>query len=202
VAAQTATTSASAAINWLAAPGTPATPAIGTTLVDAADEDQVLPWNGGTLVDRIAYTGLIPGTEYTVSGELMRKADASATGITGSTTFTPASADGSVDITFVVPTGYAGSSLVAFERLFLGGTATGSPVATHTDIDDADQTVAVSAAPVTKAPTTIGTSSGNGAALAATGGLPPIGLASAAALAVVAGAALIIARRRRNTLVD
>lgn len=144
VGAAGATTSASAAIGWLATDGLPA---IGTTLFDAADDDQVLPWRGGTLIDSIAYTGLTPGTQYTVSGVLMRKTGASATAITGSTTFTPVTADGSVDVTFVVPTGYAGQSLVAFERLFLGATATGTPIAVHTDIDDANQTIAVSAAP-------------------------------------------------------
>ena len=143
VAANDATTSASADVAWAAA----AVPAIGTTLVDAADDDQVLPWDGGTLIDRIAYTGLTPGVEYTVSGELMRKSDATVTGITGSTTFTPTAADGTVEVAFTVPAGYAGESLVAFEYLFLGETTTGEPVATHTDIDDVNQTVAVSAAP-------------------------------------------------------
>lgn len=85
VAVQSATTSTSAAISWVTA----AAPAIGTTLVDATDGDQVLPWRGGTVTYRITYTGPTPGAEYTVSGELMRKTDASATGMTASTTFTP-----------------------------------------------------------------------------------------------------------------
>ena len=204
VAAQNATTSASAAVAWAAA----AVPAIGTTLTDAADADKVLPAAGGTLVDRIAYTGLTPGTEYTVAGELMRKSDSSATGIVGSTTFAPASADGTVDVTFTVPSGYAGQSLVAFEHLFLGATAAGTPIASHADIDDADQTIAVSAAPVVVGSPTPGSAvgsgsgSGTGSALAATGGTLPIGLASAAALALIAGAALVLARRRTGTLAD
>lgn len=202
VAAQNATTDASAAVAWAAA----AVPAIGTTLTDAADADKVLPSTGGTLVDRIAYTGLTPGIEYTVAGELMRKSDASATGIVGSTTFTPASADGTVDVTFTVPSGYAGQTLVAFEHLYAGATATGTPVASHADIDDASQTITVAAAPVVVgSPTTpgssvgsgTGTGNGTGSALAATGGALPLGLATAAALAVIAGSALVIARRRR-----
>ncbi len=209
VAAQDATTDSSAEVIWAAA----AVPAIGTTLTDAADDDKVLASTGGTLVDAIAYTGLTPGTEYTVAGELMRKSDASATGIVGSTTFTPTSADGTVDVTFTVPSGYAGQSLVAFEYLYVGATTTGTPIATHADIDDASQTVAVAAAPVVVGgPTASGSSGGNGtgtgggtgtgAALAATGGALPIALASAAALAVLAGAALVVARRRRGALTD
>lgn len=143
VAASTATTSASASGSWIAA----AVPAIGTTLTDAADEDHLLAWNGGSLVDTIAYTGLTVGQQYTVAGELMRKSDGSGTGIVGSTTFTPTAADGSVDVTFTVPSGYAGESLVAFESLYAGGTATGTPVAVHQDITDVDQTVAVAEQP-------------------------------------------------------
>lgn len=138
-AAADATTSASTVLGWAAI----APASIGTTLVDAADDDRVLPWDGGTAVDTIAYTGLTPGTEYTVSGKLMRAADGSRTGIEGSTTFTPASADGAVEVTFTIPRGYAGESLVAFEQL----TSNGVPIAEHTDIDDANQTVTLEAAP-------------------------------------------------------
>ncbi|MFJ6530947.1 VaFE repeat-containing surface-anchored protein [Microbacterium sp. NPDC091662] len=192
VGAANAATSAAADITWRAT----ASPTIGTTLTDAADGDQALPWNGGSLVDRIAYTGLTPGTEYTVSGLLMRKSDTSSTGITGSTTFTPTAADGSVDVTFIVPTGYAGQTLVAFEYLFLGATAAGTPIATHTDIDDAAQTVAVAAAPASGASASPADTSVGAARLAATGGDAPIGLISVAFLAVLSGAALLVIRRR------
>ena len=126
-------------------------PVIGTSLVDAADGDQVLPWNGGTLIDTVAYQNLTPGVEYTLLGELMNQADSSATGITGQLTFTPPAANGSVAVTFVVPEGYAGMTLVAFEWLFLGNTpgAPGDAIAVHTDINDPAQTITVEAAPVT-----------------------------------------------------
>jgi len=150
VTAENATTAASATGTWVVA----AAPSIGTTLVDAADEDHTLAWNGGSLVDTIAYSGLTVGQEYTVAGELMVQSDGSATGITGSTTFTPTAADGTVDVTFAVPTGYAGEALVAFETLYSGGTATGTPVAEHTDIEDVNQTVTVEEVPLVP---TIGT---------------------------------------------
>ncbi|MGW8484578.1 VaFE repeat-containing surface-anchored protein [Microbacterium sp. NPDC055903] len=152
VAAEDATTTASAEGNWIAA----AVPTIGTTLVDAADDDHNLVWNGGTVIDTIAYTGLTPGQQYTVAGELMLQSDGSATGIEGSTTFTPTVADGSVEVTFTVPSGYAGDALVAFEYLYEGATATGTPVAEHTDIEDEAQTVTVDEEPVVVVPT-IGT---------------------------------------------
>lgn len=143
VAAANATTSASAAGSWTAA----AAPAIGTTLTDASDEDHVLSWRGGQLIDSVSYTGLVSGAEYTITGELMRKSDGSATGITGSTTFTAAASEGVVEVAFTVPAGFAGQSLVAFETLYAGDTAEGTVVAEHKDIADVNQTVSVAAAP-------------------------------------------------------
>ncbi len=173
-------------------------PTIATTLVDRADQDHTLAWNGGAVVDTIAYTGLTPGQQYTVAGELMRKSDGSATGITATATFTPTSADGSVVVTFTVPSGYAGQSLVAFESLYAGATATGTPVAEHKDLADAAQTVAVEKQPVVVG----GGSSGQPAAgggLASTGGDLPVVAISAAAAAIVAGVLLTILRRRTRT---
>jgi len=139
VAPSTATVTDDAAVTWAAAP----VPAIGTTLVDQADGDHTIPAGGGTVVDTVAYQNLTPGTQYTLTGELRKKPDGSATGITGSKTFTPASASGTVDVTFTVPAGFAGQQLVAFEEL----RAAGSPtiVAEHKDINDAAQTVSVEA---------------------------------------------------------
>ncbi|MGX1933837.1 VaFE repeat-containing surface-anchored protein [Microbacterium resistens] len=156
IAPDTLTTDAEATVSWAALPGS-AVPAIGTSLVDSADGDRILPWNGGTVVDTVHYEGLTPGETYTVSGELMRKSDGSGTGITGSTTFVPAAAEGTVDVTFVVPEGYAGETLVAFEDLFVGPEVSGEPVADHRDIDDPAQTVVVEEAPQAPAPA-IGTS--------------------------------------------
>ncbi|UUW91306.1 VaFE repeat-containing surface-anchored protein [Pimelobacter simplex] len=137
VAASTATTTGTAAAAWAAAPA----PSIGTTLTDKADGDHAIPAGGGTVVDTIAYQNLVPGTSYTVTGELMKKSDGSATGITGSKTFTPASANGTVEVEFTVPAGYAGQSLVAFEQLKVTGQA--PVVAAHEDINDTAQTVSV-----------------------------------------------------------
>jgi len=144
----TKNTTDEASVQWSAAPGEPL-PSIGTSLVDASDQDRILAWGGGTVVDTVAYRNLVPGREYTLVGELMNKADGSPTGITGSTAFTPSSADGSVDVTFEVPAGYAGQVLVAFEELYEGADATGTPVAEHKDINDAAQTVTLEDEPTT-----------------------------------------------------
>ncbi len=115
-------------------------PAIGTTAVDAADGDHVLPYNGGAITDTVAYRGLTPGAEYTVKGELYEKATGAGTGIVGTATFTPTTADGTVVVKFTVPAGYAGKDLVAFEKLYDTGHVL---VAQHTDITDAAQSMRV-----------------------------------------------------------
>jgi hypothetical protein len=121
----------------------------------------------------------------------MLKSDGSATGITGSVTFTPTEANGSIDVTFVVPKGFAGEVLVAYEQLYVGTDTTGDPVAVHEDIDDAAQTVTVEKAPVT----TIGSKKDE---LSATGGaLPGLAVGVAGALLVL-GATMLLTRRTRS----
>ncbi|UOE27033.1 VaFE repeat-containing surface-anchored protein [Agromyces soli] len=186
-----AVSTASATAEWV---GTAVPPVIGTTLVDAADGDQTLPWNGGTATDTIAYQHLTPGVEYTVSGELMRKSDGSATGITGSATFTPISPDGTVDVSFTVPAGYAGQQLVAFETLTQAGVA--EPVAVHHDLADAAQTVTVEAAPVV--PGEPAPAQHGGAKELAETGSPIAGPALAALLLMALGLALTPAAARRR----
>ncbi|WP_160318849.1 VaFE repeat-containing surface-anchored protein [Arthrobacter sp. ERGS1:01] len=157
VQAKTATVGDRADISWTEKAPAVSNPVIGTSLVDSADGDRVLSWNGGTVIDTVAYQNLTPGVKYTVSGELMNKADGTGTGITGSTTFTPTEANGSTDVAFTVPEGYAGDVLVAYEQLFEGSKTTGKPAAVHKDINDAAQTVTVEKAPAVSNPV-IGTS--------------------------------------------
>lgn len=198
-----ATTSATADASWTV-------PAISTTLLDQADGDHNLVYTGGTVVDTIAYKNLVPGQQYTVSGELMRKSDGSVTGITGSRTFTPTAANGSVEVTFVVPAGFDGQTLVAFEKLYRGESASGTPVATHEDIDDAAQTVVVAKKPAQTTPTTPGSTTAPGTpttpggTLATTGSAAqPAMLAGVALLGLIAGAtALVLGRRRRAAAVE
>lgn len=97
-----------------------------------------------TITDRVQYTGLIPAREYTVSGYLVLKStgepllDAEGKKVEGSTTFTPAEKDGSVDITFTFDSSLLdGEKVVAFETIYQGKREVG----VHADINDDDQTV-------------------------------------------------------------
>lgn len=121
-------------------------PEVGTKASDKSDGDQVLYHSGGTIIDTVEFTSLIPGKEYEIRGELMDKATGKGTGIKASKTFTPTTADGSTNLEFKVPGGYAGKTLVAFERLYHQG----RELATHTDINDKDQTVVVGEKPTLK----------------------------------------------------
>ena len=117
------------------------TPEIGTTLKD----DQGLKTVDAkpiTLVDTVSYKNLKPGTEYTVSGRLMDKETGNelSPAVTATTKFTPTSANGTVDIKFTLDASkLGGKKVVAFEKVSEGGNV----VASHEDINDDGQTVAI-----------------------------------------------------------
>lgn len=97
------------------------------------------------MVDTVSFTNLIPDKEYTLKGILMDK----ATGeplliddeeITAELVFIPEETDGTIDVTYTFDaTGLDETELVVYERLYHNE----KTVATHTDIDDAGQTVTV-----------------------------------------------------------
>jgi LPXTG-motif cell wall-anchored protein len=154
------------------------TPQLGTSAADQSDGDRTLDARGGTIVDTVTYTGLTPGVEYTIKGELVTP-EGTPLNITGETTFTPTTTNGTVTVTFTVPAGHDGTSLVAFERAY---DAQGL-VATHEDPTDPAQTITVS--PKEKA---------KKSSLAATGldsDLLPL-----AGLLAMAGATAFISRRK------
>ncbi len=87
-------------------------PEIGTTAVDGADGDKLVSTDdAATVVDR-PYKNLIPGRRYTVVGALLVKKTDDEGKVTdeplkvdgkpvmADTTFTPETADGTVDVTF------------------------------------------------------------------------------------------------------
>ena len=96
-----------------------------------------------TIIDTVSYTNLLPGKEYTMTGTLMNKETGEAVlidgkEITASTTFTPVSPDGSVDVVFEFDASIlAPTTVVAFEDLIYKGIQ----IAVHADIEDAEQTV-------------------------------------------------------------
>lgn len=95
--------------------------------------------------DEVAYSRLMPGTEYTVVGVLMDKAtgqailDKDGKKVTASIIFKPETAAGTINVTFAsIPTSLvAGKTVVVFETL---SNARG-PITAHADINDANQAV-------------------------------------------------------------
>jgi len=127
-------------------------PEIKTTASDVTTDDNV----GNTLketieiCDRVSFTNLIAGKEYTLRGTLIdkatgkpvvRKSGDGILDITAETKFIPTTSDGYVDMIFEVPAneieGLQGLSVVVFESLFHNG----AEVAVHADIEDEGQTV-------------------------------------------------------------
>lgn len=103
--------------------------------------------NDMTIIDKIAYTGCVPGETYKVAGKLVDKAtgqpalDAEGDEITAESEFAAEDFEGSVDIEFKFDgSNLAGTSLVAFEAMY---DAEGDIYMNHEDIDDEGQTVNV-----------------------------------------------------------
>jgi len=96
------------------------------------------------LEDKVSYTGLTPGNEYTVQGVLMDKSTGKkllidGKEVTAQATFTPDKPDGEVTVTFKFDaSGFKEETdLVVFETLYQDD----KEIAAHTDINDIDQTV-------------------------------------------------------------
>lgn len=105
----------------------------------------VLASADSSLTDTVTYSNLIPGREYTMEAKLYNKTENKLTKFSASKTFIPETADGTVDVVFdkLDLSGFADSSLVCFEYLYIG-TDTGNDDdirAKHEDKDDEDQTV-------------------------------------------------------------
>lgn len=121
-------------------------PAIKTTAVDSKDQDHVVDAaKKVTIVDTVSYTNLIPGKEYTISGVLMDKDTGKALlidgkKVTATKTFTPDTADGTVEMEFTFDASkLGGKTTVVFETLKLDG----KEIAVHRDLQDKGQTVKI-----------------------------------------------------------
>ena len=128
-------------------------PTLSTTAVDGLDADKNLIGEGDvTIVDTVKYKNVTPGKTYKVSGTLYEKVtdkdgkvtkkqllDADGNPATAETEFVPEDTYGTVDVTFT----FDGSLLkdntpvVAFESLSYKD----KEIASHSDIEDEDQTV-------------------------------------------------------------
>ena len=122
---------------------------IHTTAADKSDGDKLVTGTEITVVDEVAYEGLVPGAEYELQATLID----SETGepivvkdglvekqVTSSATFTPEEADGAqlVELSFD-GSDFGGKSLVVYEKLF----AADVQLASHEDPSDEGQTVTV-----------------------------------------------------------
>ena len=119
-------------------PSTPAqsedNPAITTT---AGIAGKGLVEKGAVVIDTVHFTGLKPGTKYTLTGELMCKETGKSTGARSRLHFVPTASAGTVDVPIIITDGDCASQ-VAFETLT---DANGKEVAVHKDINSAEQTV-------------------------------------------------------------
>ena len=116
-----------------------------TTATDKEDGDKQVATNEQvTIIDRVEYTNLNEGREYTLQGVLMDYEtaepllDRDGNQITSTVTFTPESPNGYVDVTFTLDASQLGGvQTVVFEDLYLNKVH----VASHADIEDEGQRV-------------------------------------------------------------
>lgn len=124
-------------------------PRIDTVALDRADGDHsIAPLGDAVIVDEVSYANM-PLEELTARGGLVDKATGEPLVVDGEQvvaekTFAPISPSGTVNVEFEFDaSGLAGIDIVVFEEVLLDGEV----IAEHADILDADQTVAVKAAP-------------------------------------------------------
>ena len=132
-------------------------PKIGTTAIDGERKDHSATADSSvTIVDSVAYQNLVQGQTYRVTGKLMDKATGKALVIDGKevtavTEFTAAGTEGVVDVTFRFNgKGMTGKQLVVFEQLDVVTADGAYAIASHNDINDAAQTIAMIAPPKPK----------------------------------------------------
>ena len=122
---------------------------LSTTARKKDDEhSQRVKSKGGTIVDIVAYEGLIVGKEYTLKGQLYERrvkegtdtVEAVPTDIKSEKKFTPTQEKDEVHLELEIPEGYAGKTLVVFEEAY---GPDGKLIAKHDDINDENQTIYV-----------------------------------------------------------
>ena len=98
-----------------------------------------------TIVDKVFYKNLTIGKVYTVKGKLMDKATGqpllvNGREVTAEKTFTATSKTGSIEVEFTLPAKVLqGKTTVVFEDMYNDGVK----IATHSDITDINQTIAI-----------------------------------------------------------
>ena len=173
-------------------------PGIHTTATDAEDGDhEATASERVRITDRVEWSGLVAGREYTVSGTLVDGEtgdpvrDGDGTPVTASATFTADATSGSTDVTFEFDgSSLAGRDVVAFETI----THEGKTVATHANLEDEGQTVSITEAPP-ETPNEEESKGGEGLPHTGDNGVP---VAAIAGLCAAAGLSLAGARALRR----
>ena len=113
---------------------------IATRATDKADGDKYVAQDDTvTVVDRVTYSNLISGKQYTLDAQLVNK-DTGAVLAKATQTFTPDRTSGYVNVELSANTmELADQDLVVYETLSLDGRV----LAEHKDVNDTDQTVTV-----------------------------------------------------------
>ena len=120
-----------------------------TTEATAYGSHEVMASGTIDIQDKVTYENLVPGKTYTLKGRLMDQTAGTAllvneAEVTAMLSFVPDSPSGSLKMNFELPAdGLAESKLVVFEELYHNNVLVG----THSDLNDAAQTVALSALP-------------------------------------------------------
>ena len=123
-------------------------PQIRTVAHGRNGEKEFAAENNTLIIDTVSYSNLIPGTTYTLKGQLVDATtgtspvdkDGNAVEITAETVFRAEEENGSVDMEFLFDASrLPGGTLVAFESLLRNSVV----IAEHKDTSDTDQTVTV-----------------------------------------------------------
>ena len=123
----------------------PPAPEIKTTATEEGTGNKVIPYTDKiSITDTVSYKGLIPGKTYEVTGTLYNAdtgailTDSDGKAVKSSVTFTPDTADGTVEVIFTdVYVSLDIDRIVVFENLYYNGIK----IAMHADLEDEDQTV-------------------------------------------------------------
>lgn len=132
---------------------------IHTLAYDTTDNDNYVGVGPISITDKVTYSGLVKGQEYTISGQLYDAetgealTDDNGNTITAETSFTAESSSGTAYVTFEFESYDLGdTTIVVYESLIDAG---GSVIAEHKDADDIEQQV-------TSVPPEIGTTATDG----------------------------------------
>lgn len=115
-------------------------PLIGTEAFFEGGTKNSLPIKEAHLIDKVSYDRLVPGSTYTLKGCLVDADDPENVVAVGETTFKAEKSEGEVNVKFAFDASVlSGRKLVVFEEIYKDGRL----LASHSEINDRDQTVTI-----------------------------------------------------------